>query len=75
MHLMQSLFCFTARWNVVLACTHIPGVDNGPADAFSRNHLPSFQSLVPGARNEPARISEPLLKALVQGQPDWTMVS
>ena len=52
-----------------------PGLDNAAADALSRNNLPSFQSLVPGARKEPARITESLLKALVQGQPDWTMIS
>ena len=52
-----------------------PGLDNGAADALSRNNLPSFQSLVLGARKELTRISEPLLKALVQGQPDWTMVN
>ena len=75
MHLMRSLFFFTARWNVVLTCTHIPGVDNGAADALSHNNLPSFQSLVLRARKELARISEPLLKALIQGQPDWTMVN
>ena len=74
MHLMRSLFFLTARWNVVLACTHIPGVDNRAADALSRNNLPSFQNLVPGARSEPVLIPEPLLRALVQGQPDWTMV-
>ena len=34
MHLMWSLFFFTARWNVVLTCTHILGVDNGAADAL-----------------------------------------
>ena len=50
MHLMRSLFFFTARWNVVLACTHIPGVDNGAVDVLSRNNLPSFQSLVPGSQ-------------------------
>ena len=54
---------------------HIPGVVNGAVDALSCNNLPSFQSLVLGARKEPARISEPLLNALVKGQPDWTMVS
>ena len=49
MHLMRSLFFFTVRWNVVLACTCIPGVDDGAADALSRNNVPLF---IPGARKE-----------------------
>ena len=75
MHLMRSLFFFLARWNVVLVCQHIAGVKNGAADALSRNDLPSFQRLVPGARREPTAIPEPLLRALVWEQPDWTAVS
>lgn len=75
MHLMRSLFFIIAKWNVVLECRHIPGVDNGAADALSRDNLPSFQRLVPEARREPAMIPEPLLRALVWEQPDWTAVS
>ena len=75
MHLMWSLFFFLARWNVVLVCQHIAGVENGAADALSRNDLPSFQRLVPGARQRPTAIPEPLMRALVWEQPDWTTVS
>ena len=69
MHLLRNLFFIIAKWNVVLECRHIPGVDNGAADALSRDNLPSFQRLV---RREPAMIPEPLL---VWEQPDWTAVS
>ena len=75
MHLMQSLFFIIAKWNVVLECRHITGEGNGAADVLSHDNLPSFQRLVPEARREPVMISEPLLRALVWEQPDWTGVS
>ena len=46
MHLMRNLFFFLASFNVSLYGEHIPGIENGPADALSRgNHL-SFLSQV-----------------------------
>ena len=36
MHLMRSLFFIIAKWKVVLECRHIPGADNGAADALSQ---------------------------------------
>ena len=35
-----------------LVCRHIPGTQNGAADALSRNALSSFQRLMPGARGQ-----------------------
>ena len=75
MHLMRSLFFFLARWNVALECRHIPGVENGAADALSRNNLPSFQRLRPEAGRVPTVLPDALLQALVVEQPDWTTVS
>ena len=49
MHLMLCLSFLLARWEVSLICRHIPGVENGAADALSRDDLPSFQRLVPGS--------------------------
>ena len=42
MHLMRSLFFFLASYNVILLGKHIPGVENGGADALSRDNRPSF---------------------------------
>lgn len=75
MHLMRSLFFFLARWNVALECRHIPGVENGAADALSRNNLPSFQRLRPEAGRVPTVLPDALLQVLVVEQPDWTTVS
>lgn len=74
MHLMRCLSFFLARWCVSLVCRHIPGSQNGAADALSRDDLPSFQRLVPRADKEGASLPDELLQCLVFGTPDWTRV-
>ena len=75
MHLMRSLFFFLASYNVVVGGRHIPGVENGAADALSRNNAAAFLSQVPAARREPTVIPAELLRLLVHEQPDWTSQS
>lgn len=75
MHLMRSLFFFQACFNVTLRGEHIPGVDNGAADALSRDDHMSFLSQVPSAQRAPTQIPEVLLQALVTQQQDWTSAS
>ena len=72
MHLMRCLFFFLAHFNVVLVGEHIPGVDNGAADALSRNRLPSFRLQVPHASEAQSPVPPRLFQALVVNQPDWT---
>ena len=60
MHLMRCLSFFLARWGVSLKCRHIPGVQNGAADALSRNALPSFQRLVPEVNELPSPSRQPV---------------
>ncbi len=74
MHLMRCLSFFLAQWDVSFMCEHIPGVDNGAADALSRDSLSLFQNLVPEAARDPTPIHEGLLQCLVDGTPDWTKV-
>ncbi len=74
MHLMRCLSFFLARWGVSLVCRHIPGTQNGAADALSCGVLPSFQRLVPRADREPTTLPDNLLQCLVHGTPDWTRV-
>ncbi len=74
MHLMRCLSFFLARWNMSFVCEHLPGVENGAADALSRDSLSMFQSLIPEAAREPTPIHEGLLQCLVEGTPDWTKV-
>ncbi len=74
MHLMRCLSFFLARWNMSFVCEHIPGVDNGAADALSRDSLSMFQSLIPEAAREPTPNHEGLLQCLVEETMDWTKV-
>ena len=74
MHLMKCLSFFLARWGISLVCRHLPGFQNGAADALSRNALPSFQRLVPHASSVPSAIPDNLLQCLALGMPDWTKV-
>ena len=72
MHLLRSLFFFTASYDVVLVAQHIPGVENGAADALSRGNLPSFHAQEPAAQQTTSPIPQELLEALVHQRPDWT---
>ena len=71
MHLMRSLCLFTARHNVAIIAEHLPGKENGAADALSRCNLDLFFRQVPTANKDPAAIPQELLDVLVHQQPDW----
>ena len=72
MHLLRSAFLFTATYNITLVAEHIPGVQNGEADALSHDdHL----SQNPRACQVPIVIPKDLLEALVRQHPDWTSLS
>ena len=75
MQLMRSLFFVMASHNIVIVGEHIPGVENGAADALSRNNAASFLTQVPSANREPAMIPPELLQLLVHSQHDWTSES
>ncbi len=71
-HLMRALFFITANYNITLSCSHIPGVDNGAADALSRDNVISFVQQVPEARSQPSILHQGLIQALIHQKPDWT---
>ena len=72
MHLMRTLSFFLATHNMGLIGEHIPGVDNGAADALSRDNASAFLLQVPTARKAPTVVPEELVQMLVTSQPDWT---
>ena len=72
MHLMRSLFFIVAHYQVSLRACHVPGAQNGIADAISRNNLSLFFSLHQGAVLTATRLPELLVALLVTEQPDWT---
>ena len=72
MELIRNLFFVLAEFNVLLTIDHVPGVENGAADALSRNNCDSFRLQVPSARACPTPIPEELVQLLVHQRPDWT---
>ena len=75
MHLMRRLLFFSASYNVILLGEHISGVENGAADALSRDNQPSFLTQDPTAHRQPTMIPRELVQVLVVNQPDWTSQS
>ena len=75
MHLMRSLFFFLACHNAVVFGEHIPGIENGAADALSRDNINRFYVQVPWAKRQHTTVPPAVLEALVVQQPDWTAVS
>ena len=69
MHLMRSLFFFQAIFDISLVAEHIPGAENGPADALSRGDASSFLSQVRSARHEPTAVRDDLQQALLLKRP------
>ena len=58
--LLRRLFLCAAKHNFTLALTHIPGRENGIADALSRNQMTRFFSLAPQANRHPTPVPDEL---------------
>lgn len=69
--LLRVLFFAKAYWDLELRARHIPGLQNGWADAISRNNLNLFLSQASGMDRQPTHIPPRLVELLVQTQPDW----
>jgi len=72
MHLLRSLWFFTAHYDTALTATHIPGVTNTAADQLSRNQLTLFHQTNPTASRLPTPIPASLHKIVSPRGPDWT---
>ena len=72
MHLLRCLFFIRAFFHLSVRAVHVPGAQNGWADAISRNHLPLFFAQVPWAVDHQEPIPSSLLALLVNEQPYWT---
>ncbi len=72
MHLLRSLFFIAAHFNFILRAIHIRGVDNGLADALSRDNREYFLRTVPQASPEPTCIPPVVTEVLLTKKPDWT---
>lgn len=72
MHLLRCLFFIRARFQLDVWAVHVPGVENGLADAISRNNLHVLHLQVQDAASRQVTIPSQLLSLLVESQPDWT---
>ena len=73
-HMLRCLFFLEARFQLTLTAAHVPGVDNGAADAISRNRLELFFDLIPQAQRSACPVPEELVWRLVT-QDQWTSVN
>ena len=77
MHLRRCLAFLEAKGAFHIYAEHIKGVNNGIADALSRNQLTRAKLLFPQADEAPTSIPEAVLEALVDrkqdaASPNWT---
>ena len=71
-HLLCCLFFIIATYSITVHAVHIPGVDNGGADAISRNNMQQFFRLHPQANPLPTLLPQDLVDLLIRIQPEWT---
>lgn len=73
-HMLRCLFFLEAKFNFSIVAQHVPGVNNQPADALSRDQLPLFLQLKPTANRTPTFVDNRVVKGLVSTQ-EWTTMS
>ena len=71
MHLLCSMWFFTAHYDMHVSAAYIPGAANRIADSISRDNM-SSSSMNPQAQPAPTRLPEHLLSILTPIGPDWT---
>ena len=57
MHLIRSLFLFTAQHNINVMLQHVPGISNVIPDLLSRLQVDRFREHLPSADHDPTPIS------------------
>ena len=71
-HLLRCLTFITARFQLHIIASHIPGHLNEIADALSRNNMESFFSLFPQADTTLSPVCNKIIQLLIPQLPDWT---
>jgi hypothetical protein len=71
MHLLRCMHFLCATHDVRITATHIAGMNNGMADALSRDKLNLFFVSSPKAHRQPTTIPRELWDLVVAVQPDW----
>ena len=72
MHLLRCLFFIAEHFcmQVEVEAVHLPGKENGMADALSHDNIPRFLQECPGAVKSPTHLPGQALALLVEEQPD-----
>ncbi|XP_061470916.1 uncharacterized protein LOC133379514 isoform X1 [Rhineura floridana] len=52
-HLVHAFVLHCLQFNILFLARHVPGIDNGIADALSRNQMERFRQLAPWSRAQP----------------------
>ena len=71
-HLLRCLFFIEAYFDFEHTVAHVPGIDNGAADALSRDNMTKFFSFLPQANPSPSPIPPPLVEMLSERSLLWT---
>ena len=74
-HMLRCLFFLEAKFDITLTASHVAGVENGAADAISRNKMDAFFALLPQAQQMACQVPKGLVGRLVGrlvGQQNWT---
>ena len=71
-HMLRCLFFLEARHDFSIVAKHVPGINNWPADALSRNELPVFLQLIPLALLAPTPLPPKVVEGLLTLQ-GWTV--
>ena len=71
-HLLRCLFFLEAYFDFEHVVEHVPGSDNGAADALSHDNVTSFFSLVPQANPSPSPTPQLLVELLSDKSLVWT---
>ena len=71
-HMLRCLFFLEARHDFSIVAKHVPGINNRPADALSRNELPVFLQLIPSALPAPTPLPPKVVEGLLTLQ-GWTV--
>ncbi|XP_011406708.1 PREDICTED: uncharacterized protein LOC105314309 [Amphimedon queenslandica] len=72
MHLLRCLVFFAAKESFWFSAQHVPGINNGRADALSRGEIHRFHFYSPqGTDREPTHVQKELAEILMDPEGDW----
>ena len=73
-HMLRCLFFLEARHDFSIVAKHVPGINNQPADALSRNEFSAFLQLIPSALPAPTPLPPEVVEGLLTLQ-GWIVAS